>query len=83
MKRIKLNKLMQFIAINTLLLFNCCYSTTAIRALEIIDQAYQPGGAGTYLGTATTYEGARRLAAQGGYSRFDWYSNAGDVWGYK
>lgn len=67
----------------SLICFNACYSTTAIRALEVVDQAYQPGGAGTYLGTANSYERARSMAASGGYSRFDWYSSTGDVWGYK
>lgn len=56
--------------------------TTAIRAYEVIDQTYRANAQGTYCGTASSYEGARQLAASKGFTRFEWYSSTGDVWGF-
>lgn len=56
--------------------------TTAIRAYEVIDQTYRANAQGNYCGTASSYEGARQLAASKGFTRFEWYSSTGDVWGF-
>lgn len=56
--------------------------TTAIRAYEVVDQTYRANAQGTYCGTASSYEGARQLAASKGFTRFEWYSSTGDVWGF-
>ena len=61
----------------SLICFNACTSTTALRAYEVIDQTYRANAEGTYLGTANSYERARSMAANGGYSRFEWYSSTG------
>lgn len=55
-------------------------ATTALRAFEVIDQSATTNG--TYLGNASSYSEAQSLARSKGYSRFDWYSTTGDVFGY-
>lgn len=66
----------------SLLSVSACGTTTLYRAFEVVDQTYRANAQGTYLGTSSSYEGARQLAASKGYSRFEWYSSTGDVWGF-
>lgn len=55
-------------------------ATTALRAYEVLDQTSSTNG--TYIGKASSYSEAQSLARSKGYSRFDWYSTTGDVFGY-
>lgn len=69
-------------AISILVCVSSCgtLGTTALRAYEVLDQSSSTNG--TYLGTASSYSDAQSLARRKGYSRFDWYSTTGDVFGY-
>ena len=79
----KLRRSILFVVFSLFLLsITSCGSNTLLRTYEVVDQAYRANAKGTYLGTASSYDGARRLAANKGFTRFEWYSKTGDVFGF-
>lgn len=82
MKRIKRFFLLVAVTFASLACLNSCgsLSTTGLKALELYDQSIT--NKGVYLGSASSYSDAQSLAKRKGYSRFDWYSTTGDVFGY-
>lgn len=82
MKGIKRTVFLFIAALGIIVCASSCGSvaTAALRTYEVYDQATTTNG--TYIGSASSYSEAQSLARSKGYSRFDWYSTTGDVFGY-